>query len=193
VAFFSLSTNSYGFMVLLNVAVFAVAGILGLAFLMRTLNRLQHAEWQAERQSPPFSLESTIPSGGAPFDIDQSVPASIPPPRPGAIERIPGQATASSVRAVFVIWIFVFSLVGAQMGWILRPFIGSPSEPFTWLRPRESNFFESVHEVFLRTVFGYDPHGNHESRASDSVGSNERREGRAFPGGDRTGSAGRDP
>jgi len=38
----------------------------------------------------------------------------------------------------------VFCLVGAQMSWVLRPFIGDPERPFEWFRPRESNFFESV-------------------------------------------------
>lgn len=40
VIFFSLSTTSYPFMILLNVAMCAVAGVLGLAFLLRTLHRL---------------------------------------------------------------------------------------------------------------------------------------------------------
>ena len=38
----------------------------------------------------------------------------------------------------------VFGLVGAQMGWVLRPFVGNPSLPFTWFRGRESNFFQAV-------------------------------------------------
>ena len=37
VAFFAVSTQSYSFMLLLNIAVFGVAGILGLAFLLRTI------------------------------------------------------------------------------------------------------------------------------------------------------------
>src|SRR4051812_11615565 len=40
VVFFSLCTTSYPFMVLLNVAVFAVAGLLGMRFLLQTLHRL---------------------------------------------------------------------------------------------------------------------------------------------------------
>jgi hypothetical protein len=38
----------------------------------------------------------------------------------------------------------VFALVGAQMGWVLRPFIGAPHLKFTWFRERKSNFFEAV-------------------------------------------------
>ena len=167
VAFFSLSTNSYGFMVLLNVTVFSVAGILGLAFLIRTLNRLQYAGRSAERpllpQDPARQFPAPAPSfGGEDVQLDSPHPVSpapptLPPPRPGAIDRMPGETTTGNVRAVFAIWIIVFSLVGAQMGWILRPFIGVPSEQFTWFRPRESNFFESVSEVFARTVLGIEP------------------------------------
>jgi hypothetical protein len=45
---------------------------------------------------------------------------------------------------VFGCWMVVFSLVGTQMGWVLRPFIGNPALPFAWFRPRQSNFFEAV-------------------------------------------------
>jgi len=39
------------------------------------------------------------------------------------------------------------------MAWVLRPFIGDPTKPFMWLRPRGSNFFEALWhtiESFLR-------------------------------------------
>jgi|GEM_PF-221252 len=156
VAFFSLSTNSYGFMVLLNVAVFAVAGFLGLGFLMQTLNRLHHAQVGARTPDGSSAFPAPAPSlgGESPSEV---FPAG---PKPGAIDRIPGVEIGGSVRLVFVIWIVVFGLVGAQMGWILRPFIGSPKDEFTWLRPRESNFFEAVSEVFAGTVLGVDTRRN---------------------------------
>ena len=40
----------------------------------------------------------------------------------------------------------VYGLVGAQMGWVLRPFIGSPDQPFELLRSIDSNFFSDVLE-----------------------------------------------
>ena len=61
--------------------------------------------------------------------------------------------TRSSVGAVFYIWLMAFGLVGAQMGWVLRPFVGSPFLPFTWFRPREASFFEAVLKS-LRQLFG---------------------------------------
>src|SRR5262249_37914512 len=101
VAFFSVTTTSYPFIVLLNVAVFAVSGALGMAFLYRSLLRLAGA----------------------------------------------------AVNRVFYAWMVVFGLVGAQMGWVLRPFIGSPDVPFTWFRPRQASFFEGVAQS-LRGLFG---------------------------------------
>ena len=59
----------------------------------------------------------------------------------------------SSVGVVFYIWLVAFGLVGAQMGWVLRPFVGSPFLAFTWFRPREASFFEAVLKS-LRQLFG---------------------------------------
>ncbi|MBL9091471.1 MAG: hypothetical protein JNL96_09625 [Planctomycetaceae bacterium] len=157
VAFFSLSTNSYGFMVLLNVAVFAVAGFLGLMFLMHTLNRLHYAQYaarRAEQLSAPAAVEHEADSA------EEPAAGEAPPrrrPLPGPIEKIEGYIFGIHVKAVFAIWIVVFGLVGAQMGWILRPFIGAPGEEFTWLRKRESNFFQAVATTTFETLFGVPP------------------------------------
>jgi hypothetical protein len=114
IAFFAVSTKSYSFMLLLNVAVFGASGVLGLIFLLQTLNRLHEVEAQADNPELPF------------LDAADDRPAS----RHGAV--------------VFRCWLIVFGLVGMQMGWVLRPFLGHPSLPFTWFRARESSFFESV-------------------------------------------------
>lgn len=115
VAFFALSTDSYPFMKLLNVAVFAVAGFMGLAFLLQTLQRLT-----------VIPLEVTTP------------PANGEP----------------QVKTIFRIWIVLFGLVGAQMGWVLRPFIGDPHRPFEFFRARESNFFEGLAHTISHLING---------------------------------------
>lgn len=46
----------------------------------------------------------------------------------------------------------IYGVVGAQMGWILRPFIGNPDLPFTWFRARESNFFAALFGVLKRLL-----------------------------------------
>lgn len=131
VAFFSVSTTSYHFMILLNVLVFAVAGLLGMAFLLQTLHRLSLV-----RPEPP-ATEASVQVGDEKAD-----PVDEPPP--GALERTEDQVLSRHVKVVFWCWIVVFALVGSQMGWVLRPFIGSPDRPFTWFRERNSNFFEAV-------------------------------------------------
>ncbi len=66
VAFFSVSTNDYYFMLLLNVLVFSVSGLLGMKFLLHTLHRLtvvQDAEdfaAQGNRSAAAIRTPTTI-------------------------------------------------------------------------------------------------------------------------------------
>jgi hypothetical protein len=126
VAFFSVSTTSYPFMVLFNVVVCGVSGVLGLMFLLQTLQRLSVLDSETARD----------PASG-PDHRGQQEPVS-------ALDPLEGRVLGKHVRVVFQVWVIVFSLVGAQMGWVLRPFIGHPGMPFVWLRGRESNFFQAV-------------------------------------------------
>lgn len=123
VAFFSFTTKSYPFIVLVNVVVCGVSGVLGLLFLLRTLHRITIAT----------DLEDDPRANGEPDERSTS-----------ALDPTPGQVPGASVNLVFRIWVVVFGLVGAQMAWVLRPFIGNPDLPFEWFRQRESNFFQSV-------------------------------------------------
>jgi hypothetical protein len=54
----------------------------------------------------------------------------------------PEQRRAS--RRLLLVWCVVYGTVGAQMGWLLRPFLGAPGQPFELLRARGSSFFEAV-------------------------------------------------
>lgn len=138
VVFFSLCTSSYSFMKLLNVAATGIAGLLGLAFLLRTLHRLVIIQEnkliaEAAAAAPPPLVE--IPTPPVSPDVMQAK-------RLSALDRY-GQ-THRKAKSVVRIWTLVFGLVGAQMSWVLRPFIGSPYLPFEWFRDRESNFFLAV-------------------------------------------------
>jgi hypothetical protein len=113
-AFFTFSTESYAFMVLLNVAFFALAGAVGLAFLRRALGAV---------------FVGVEPPPGA------AAPAFLP-------RR--DSSPAAKARRVFGAWTLIYGVVGAQMAWILRPFVGTPDLPFSLFRPRESNFFMAV-------------------------------------------------
>ncbi len=150
VVFFSVSTDSYPFMKLLNVVVAALAGFLGLAFLLRTLHRLVLAQIELDRKG-------IAPASKTETSNDQDVPVELievdEDDNTSALDQV-GYGTTEKARSVFRIWIIVFSLVGAQMSWVLRPFIGSPDMPFTWFRARESNFFLDIIDSISK-LFGW--------------------------------------
>ena len=135
VAFFSVSTTSYPFMLLLNVAVFAISGALGASFLLQTLHRL--------------SVARTLPP---PTEAEEHVGEEKGERPPGALEETTDLGLSRHVRLIFRCWVILFGLVGAQMGWVLRPFIGAPDRPFAWFRPRESSFFEAVWHAFMGLI-----------------------------------------
>ena len=159
-AFFSASTPNYSFIILLNVGIFTIAGILGLMFLVQALNRLANSTAQKISQtSPPNAAE--LSSSTSRLAAKRNPAAKKPlvdftdksPPReavlvPSAIESPTNTQLGRHVKKVFACWVIVFGLVGAQMGWVLRPFIGSPDLPFQFFRARESNFFEAVFGAF---------------------------------------------
>ncbi len=155
VAFFSVSTSSHPFIVLLNVAVFAVAGVLGLMFLLQTLHRLTTA---ARRQKDGTGVDD-VQLAEAVVVADEpagsgTANASARAEDPSALDMPQGDVLAKHTRTVFRCWVVLFALVGAQMGWVLRPFIGSPQLPFTWFRERHSNFFAGVLRALGDLLFG---------------------------------------
>jgi hypothetical protein len=153
VAFFSVSTTSYPFILLLNVLVFIVSGVLGFAFMLQTLYRLSAA------RRPPLP---TLPKPDAPqekpsAEAQQQQRGTEEPLTPvalksieetGALWGVQSYMLEPRVKNVFVCWMLVFGLVCAQMAWVLRPFLGKPSEPFQWFCARESNFFQAIWDAF---------------------------------------------
>ena len=99
--FFTLSTDSYRFLLFLNVVFCGLAGLVGLGFLFRAVNLVFPDEAGAEE--------------------------------------------GRRARRIFRVWLLLFGIVGAQMAWILKPFVGNPQLPFAWVRDsRGSSFFEFV-------------------------------------------------
>ena len=129
--FFTLSTESYSFMVVLNVVFFAIAGIGGVVFLARALDSVFPAREVPFLEPPPAAAP---PDDEYEEEDENAEPTwNVPATRP-RVGRPRG-------RAVLRTWIVIYAIVGAQMGWILRPFVGTPGRPFTLFRERESNFF----------------------------------------------------
>jgi hypothetical protein len=136
VAFFTLSTTSYSFMVMLNVVMLGLSGLIGMGFLLVTLRKMSLRRWRPG---------TVVPSAGG----EEVLPGQIaaPPMRPP-----PDGAAEGSAGVIFTVWVVIFGFVGAQMAWLLRPFIGSPDLPWEFLRPRHGNFFQSISDHIGRLL-----------------------------------------
>lgn len=69
------------------------------------------------------------------------------------LQQLAGLAGSARVaRRVVLAWLAVNLLLGAQFGWIFRPFIGSPQLPVQFMRPDawQGSFFEAVLWAALR-------------------------------------------
>lgn len=63
-------------------------------------------------------------------------------------------ATNHRHRWVLWGWLLVYTLVGIQMAWLLRPFIGSPANEVQFLRPDPwDNAYEFVARLVWKTLF----------------------------------------
>ena len=146
--FFILCTESYAFIKLLNVLMFGIAGIISLTVLRRVLNYLFESSAPPDTGSPPPGSPppgTGSPQPGTAGDEQQTEPQVNQGNRPRTLR---GHGEHNGARTVFGLWLVVYGVVGAQMGWVLRPFIGSPDLPFEVFRQRESNIFLDL----LRTI-----------------------------------------
>jgi hypothetical protein len=155
VGFFALSTSSYPFMVVLNITLLAIGGGIGLGFLFRMLRRLASQAAAEEFDSNPSeNIKSTAVS--EPLNVPAGAQvqmatwrANVFSPREVFIQGRVGSATL-----IFWVWVVLYGAVGAQMGWLLRPFIGHPNAPFSWFRPRIDNFFIGAGQNLLDLLSG---------------------------------------
>ncbi len=144
VGFFTLSTDSYAFMVVLNVVLLAVGGFIGLGFLFRTLRRLAAQAAEEEFDSEHRERDAQPLAADAAAGITEQIPGASPGWRPPSERDQFVDSRVGSASIIFWVWVVLYGAVGAQMGWLLRPFIGHPNAPFTLFRPRVDNFFTGV-------------------------------------------------
>ena len=156
VAFFSISTTNYPFMLLLNVAVFGLSGFLGLKFLLGTLQRLTVVLY--ERPAPLDETRQQDELNKVLLTLDDGPAPGLTKAeelKQGALDRVEARAMAANVRQVFGLWMIAFGLVGSQMAWVLRPFVSDPERTsFVLIAQRESNFFAAVMETLIRVIVG---------------------------------------
>jgi len=132
VGFFALSTESYPFMKLLNVAFFGAAGFLGVAALRKAWHSLVKSQEPVVTPPPPLA-------------------PNVPPPLVPVAMPVKDETT-QQINRVFRVWIVIYALVGCQMAWVLRPFILSPTSEFGWFRARYANFFTDVGQTLWNLI-----------------------------------------
>ena len=49
-------------------------------------------------------------------------------------------------------WLFLYGFVGSQLGWTLRPFVGTPEQSFALFREIESNFYIQVVYIIAKVL-----------------------------------------
>lgn len=56
------------------------------------------------------------------------------------------EGSARTIRAVYAVWVMAFALVGGEVAWALRPFVGSVYMPVIFLRPDalDGNVYEFI-------------------------------------------------
>jgi hypothetical protein len=138
--FFLITAPDYYFYKLLNVAIMALTALVGLRFLvvgMRAMNAAHAAPVSPAVAPAPAMAGPALPPHPQQATYQPVPLPPLPPPRP---QPQPRQAS----MGLLYIWIVVFGFVGTQLAWTLRPFFGSPGEPFQIFRHIEGNFYVNV-------------------------------------------------
>jgi hypothetical protein len=120
--FFLISAADYDFFKLLNVAILATTGAVGLTFLvdgMSSMNRLAIADLAAEAAANG----TQVPPMQRPVNM-----------------------------SLIYLWIMLYGFVGTQLGWTLRPFFGDPGQEFVIFRSIKGNFYMNVIESLISLI-----------------------------------------
>jgi hypothetical protein len=147
--FFTVSTRSYPFIILLNVILLGLSGFVGCASLFRMLRKAETEAVEAaqpETSAPPSrpaeepaENDPTMPGDPTHHSPQRRAVIGAPTPSPDPNRDIASQTLS--------LWVIIFGIIGLQMSWVLRPFIGSPDAPFALFRDTESNAFAAILRV----------------------------------------------
>jgi len=141
--FFLLTAPSYSFFKILNVSIRALTGFIGLGFLMggmRSMNALPFGEQVADQEDDPTEETVTAPDLEV---VGMSAGRQVLARKPVAAQR---QVSTSLLN----IWIILYSFVGTQLAWTLRPFFGDPGQQgFQLFRQIEGNFYVNIVRTIL--------------------------------------------
>ncbi len=151
--FFLITAHNYAFLKVVNIAILILTAVVGLRFLtegMRALNehQIRVAQVQAAQAhaAQALAFQASQPAQAQPA----VVPAPLAPELAGRGQLPAGQRPAS--MSLLYIWILLFGFVGTQLAWTLRPFFGSPGEPFGIFRNLNGTFYEDLFTTIGRLL-----------------------------------------
>jgi len=155
--FFLISIHDYGFFLLLNVAIFALTGFVGVRLFYNGMQQISnHGQSLKPALSEPIPSAETTAMLDAPTERAAKRPimatdADLPVERVAVAKK--DDLYATRVR-LLKFWLVLYALVGSQLGWTLRPFFGAPGETFQLFRAIEGNFYSTVFRT-LWTLLGF--------------------------------------
>lgn len=147
-AFFALTTHSYSFMVIMTVGCCSLGGALGLRWFLRAIHRHDEAQ-------EPEPSEGITETDGPEVRFEESDEISTKGVQ-GKAKNSRFKEAAKRRRQTWQVlgwWLALYVFVGAQMGWVMRPFVGSPKLEFEFFRAKSGSFFEALFQ-HLGTLFG---------------------------------------
>jgi len=155
--FFLISIHDYGFFLLLNVAIFALTGFVGVRLFYNGMQQISnHGQSLKSASSEAISSAETAAMLDTPTERAAKRPimatdADLPVERVAMAKK--DDLYATRVR-LLKFWLVLYALVGSQLGWTLRPFFGAPGETFQLFRAIEGNFYSTVFRTFW-TLLGF--------------------------------------
>jgi hypothetical protein len=176
--FFLVTAQNYAFFKLLNVAILTLTAVVGLRFLIGGMHALNEEEELAGRPpvpvSPPVPAQvplavtagapgpdgvvqvpdGAVPAVAVPSGAVATQPVIVPVPVPQRLP-MPSQPPARSGNmGLLYIWIVLFGFVGTQLAWTLRPFFGSPGQPFGLFRHLSGTFYGDILQTIGHLIGG---------------------------------------
>jgi hypothetical protein len=174
--FFLITADNYAFFKLLNVAILVLAALVGLRFLTSGMARLNEYQelvaLQAEKEAAEAEAAKLAVAEAIAAAPEESEVARVEGNGSGMVAVLPKAPTGYTQVAAFprptaptaqyrptsmtllYIWIALFGFVGTQLAWTLRPFFGSPSEPFEIFRNIDGTFYEDIFRTIGHLVGG---------------------------------------
>jgi len=122
--FFWITAPDYDFFKLLNVAILALTGVVGLSFLLSGMRRMN-------------ALTAPVAPIASPEDADAETP-----------QRIEQPVNMSLLN----LWVVLYGFVGTQLAWTLRPFFGDHGKPFEIFRSINSNFYINIIHSIMKAL-----------------------------------------